>query len=129
MMNQVENQEQLESVWKKEYVQKQVNNGNNPTIYLETSELDISLNKLNDLSCPNQISEWIDNNLSREYQLKLSSSIRTRRHRSNNGTKSVDLSYISWKELSDLSNELGLSLSQTVLKTCQRYRATKKESE
>ena len=110
-----------EAGWKWKYLLKKYREGENVTKYEEQSVIDLKIQLLTTLqNSPEEIEKWIKAEMTPIQRRKMRQSIRARRKRFFNAEtqstkkKSIDLEYQSWLSLSKLSNELEMTLSETI---------------
>ncbi len=110
-----------EAGWKWKYLLKKYREGENVTKYEEQSLIDLKIQLLTTLqNSPEEIEKWIKAEMTPIQRRKMRQSIRARRKRFFNAEtqstkkKSIDLEYQSWLSLSKLSNELEMTLSETI---------------
>ena len=110
-----------EAGWKWKYLLKKYREGENVTKYEEQSLNDLKIQLLTTLqNSPEEIEKWIKAEMTPIQRRKMRQSIRARRKRFFNAEtqstkkKSIDLEYQSWLSLSKLSNELEMTLSETI---------------
>lgn len=110
-----------EAGWKWKYLLKKYREGENVTKYEEQSLIDLKIQLLTTLqNSPEEIEKWIKAEMTPIQRRKMRQSIRARRKRFFNAEtqstkkKSIDLEYQSWLSLSKLSNELDMTLSETI---------------
>lgn len=110
-----------EAGWKWKYLLKKYREGENVTKYEEQSLIDLKIQLLTTLqNSPEEIEKWIKSEMTPIQRRKMRQSIRARRKRFFNAEtqstkkKSIDLEYQSWLSLSKLSNELEMTLSETI---------------
>ena len=110
-----------EAGWKWKYLLKKYREGENVTKYEEQSLIDLKIQVLTTLqNSPEEIEKWIKAEMTPIQRRKMRQSIRARRKRFFNAEtqstkkKSIDLEYQSWLSLSKLSNELEMTLSETI---------------
>ena len=120
-MSKYQQLENLECGWKWGYLNSKILTGCNVTRWIDSSEVNSSVECLRQMeNSPLNILDWIDDNISDEYDRKLKQAIRAKRKRHFNAEqqhtkkKSVDLDYAVWQKLSDKSQELGATLSETI---------------
>ena len=120
-MSKYQQLENLECGWKWGYLNSKILTGCNVTRWIDSSEVNSSVECLRQMEIsPLNILDWIDDNISDEYDRKLKQAIRAKRKRHFNAEqqhtkkKSVDLDYAVWQKLSDKSQELGATLSETI---------------
>ncbi|KMK51201.1 Ter macrodomain organizer matS-binding protein [[Actinobacillus] muris] len=111
-----------EANWKWKYLLKKYREGENVTKHQEESLIELKMQLLTTLQhSPQEIERWIKAEMPADQRRKMRQSIRARRKRFFNAEKqstrkkSIDLTYASWKRLSELAAELEMTLSETVL--------------
>lgn len=111
-----------EANWKWKYLLKKYREGENVTKHQEDSLIALKMQLLTTLQhSPQEIEQWIKAEMPADQRRKMRQSIRARRKRFFNAEKqstrkkSIDLTYASWKGLSELAAELEMTLSETVL--------------
>ncbi|MBF0784941.1 macrodomain Ter protein MatP [Muribacter muris] len=111
-----------EANWKWKYLLKKYREGENVTKHQEESLIELKMQLLTTLQhSPQEIERWIKAEMPADQRRKMRQSIRARRKRFFNAEKqstrkkSIDLTYASWKRLSELATELEMTLSETVL--------------
>lgn len=110
-----------EAGWKWKYLLKKYREGENITKYEEESLIELKIQILTTLQdSPDEIEQWIKQEMTAEQRKKMRQSIRARRKRFFNAEKqstrkkSIDLDYASWLRLSQLSTEMEATLSETI---------------
>lgn len=113
--------ENLESGWKRDYLEKKLREGENITRYIDTSEIKIAIDEFNRIKkTPLDVKKWILTFLNPALENKLKQTIRARRKRYFDSEKiqtrkkSVDLTFDVWLQLSQLSEKNQLTLSQMI---------------
>lgn len=113
--------ENLESGWKRDYLEKKLREGENITRYIDTSEIKIAIDEFNRIKkTPLDVEKWILTFLNPALENKLKQTIRARRKRYFDSEKiqtrkkSVDLTFDVWLQLSQLSEKNQLTLSQMI---------------
>ncbi|MCD9475833.1 Ter macrodomain-binding protein MatP [Photobacterium carnosum] len=120
-MSKYQQLENLECGWKWNYLTNKILTGCNVTKWIDSSEIESSVAKLKAMeSEPVNVLDWIIGNLNQEHERKLNQAIRAKRKRHFNAEqrhtkkKSVDLDYAVWQKLSERSQSLGATLSETI---------------
>ncbi|RRN05946.1 macrodomain Ter protein MatP [Bibersteinia trehalosi] len=110
-----------EAGWKWKYLLKKYREGENITKYEEQSLIELKIQLLTTLQdSPEEIEQWIKQEMTPEQRKKMRQSIRARRKRFFNAEKqstrkkSIDLDYASWLRLSKLSNRMEMTLSECI---------------
>ncbi|AHG82682.1 hypothetical protein F542_19730 [Bibersteinia trehalosi USDA-ARS-USMARC-188] len=110
-----------EAGWKWKYLLKKYREGENITKYEEQSLIELKIQLLTTLQdSPEEIEQWIKQEMTAEQRKKMRQSIRARRKRFFNAEKqstrkkSIDLDYASWLRLSKLSNRMEMTLSECI---------------
>ncbi|AGH37509.1 hypothetical protein F543_21630 [Bibersteinia trehalosi USDA-ARS-USMARC-189] len=110
-----------EAGWKWKYLLKKYREGENITKYEEQSLIELKIQLLTTLQdSPEEIEQWIKQEMTPEQRKKMRQSIRARRKRFFNAEKqstrkkSIDLDYASWLRLSKLSNSMEMTLSECI---------------
>lgn len=110
-----------EANWKWQYLLKKHRDGESITKYDETSLIELKVQLLLTLqNSPEEIEQWVKNEMTPEQRKKMRQSVRAKRKRFFNAEsasskkKSIDLSYASWQRLSQKSKELDMTLSETI---------------
>lgn len=120
-MSKYQQLENLECGWKWAYLYNKTLVGCNVTKWIDSSEIEESIANLKVMeSEPVNILDWIVGNINQEYERKLNQAIRAKRKRyfnaeqRNTKKKSIDLDYAVWQKLSEKSQSLGATLSETI---------------
>ena len=115
--------ENLESGWKWKYLVKKHREGEPITRYIEHSMAQEAVNELLTLENePIQVLEWIDKHLNPDLVNRMNQTIRARRKRHFNAEhphtrkKSIDLDFLVWQRLANLSEHYNKTLSETIVK-------------
>ncbi|ABN74971.1 MULTISPECIES: macrodomain Ter protein MatP [Actinobacillus] len=110
-----------EANWKWKYLLKKHREGENITKYEETSLIELKVQLLTTLQhSPEEIEQWIKQEMTAEQRKKMRQSVRARRKRYFNAEKittkkkSIDLEYASWLRLSKYAKEKEMTLSEAV---------------
>ncbi|WP_324682980.1 macrodomain Ter protein MatP [Bibersteinia trehalosi] len=110
-----------EAGWKWKYLLKKYREGENITKYEEQSLIELKIQLLTTLQdSPEEIEQWIKQEMTAGQRKKMRQSIRARRKRFFNAEKqstrkkSIDLDYASWLRLSKLSNRMEMTLSECI---------------
>ncbi|WP_427834575.1 macrodomain Ter protein MatP [Actinobacillus pleuropneumoniae] len=110
-----------EANWKWKYLLKKHREGENITKYEETSLIELKVQLLTTLQhSPEEIEQWIKQEMTAEQRKKMRQSVRARRKRYFNAEKittkkkSIDLEYASWLRLSKYTKEKEMTLSEAV---------------
>lgn len=109
-----------EANWKWKYLLKKHREGENITKHTEQTLIELKVQILTTLQSPEEIEQWIKAEMTSEQRKKMRQSIRARRKRFFNAEKpstrkkSIDLDYASWLRLSKQSNEMEMTLSETI---------------
>ncbi len=113
--------ENLESGWKWNYLIKKWKDGVQITRHIDSSVSQQAIEELRSIeNDPTKVTEWIDEHMSLELDVKLKQAIRAKRKRHFNAEqvhtkkKSIDLDYRVWEKLSHRANELGCTLSDAI---------------
>jgi len=110
-----------EANWKWKYLLKKHREGENITKYEETSLIELKVQLLTTLQhSPQEIEQWIKQEMTAEQRRKMRQSVRARRKRYFNAEKittkkkSIDLEYASWLSLSKYAKEKEMTLSEAI---------------
>ncbi|WP_373778414.1 macrodomain Ter protein MatP [Glaesserella sp.] len=110
-----------EANWKWKYLLKKYREGENVTKHTERSLIELKIQLLTTLQdSPKEIEQWIKSEMTSDQRRRMRQSIRARRKRFFNAEKqstrkkSIDLDYSSWLRLSKQSNEMEMTLSETI---------------
>lgn len=110
-----------EANWKWKYLLKKHREGENITKYEETSLIELKVQLLTTLQhSPEEIEQWIKQEMTAEQRKKMRQSVRARRKRYFNAEKittkkkSIDLEYASWLRLSKYAKEKEMTLSEAI---------------
>lgn len=110
-----------EANWKWQYLLKKHREGINITKHTETSLIELKVQILITLqNSPEEIEQWVKEEMTAEQRKKMRQSIRAKRKRFFNAElqstkkKSIDLEYSSWQRLAKISNQMELTLSESI---------------
>ncbi|QIW14971.1 Ter macrodomain-binding protein MatP [Pasteurellaceae bacterium RH1A] len=113
--------ESQEASWKWKYLLKKHREGENITKHTEASLIELKVQILATLQdSPQELEQWIKAEMTPEQKKKMRQSVRARRKRFFNAEKlstrkkSIDLDYASWQRLSKQSQEMEMTLSETI---------------
>lgn len=114
--------ENLESGWKWKYLMKKHREGEEITCYLEHSMVQQVVAELQVLeNDPEKLREWMVNHINPALLNRMNQTIRARRKRHFNAEhqhtrkKSIDLEFLVWQRLSQLSQRRGKTLSEMIV--------------
>lgn len=114
--------ENLESGWKWKYLVKKHREGEAITRYIEQSAAQEAVNQLLILENePVKVLAWIKEHMSPDLDNRMKQTIRARRKRHFNAEqqhtrkKSIDLNFLVWQRLANLSQRRSLTLSETIV--------------
>jgi len=114
--------ENLESGWKWKYLVKKHREGEAITCYVEQSAAQDAVSQLLILENePVKVLEWIKEHMNPELDNRIKQTIRARRKRHFNAEqqytrkKSIDLNFLVWQRLANLSQRRSLTLSETIV--------------
>ena len=114
--------ENLESGWKWKYLVKKHREGEAITCYVEQSAAQDAVSQLLILENePVKVLEWIKEHMNPELDNRIKQTIRARRKRHFNAEqqytrkKSIDLNFLVWQRLANLSQRRSLTLSETII--------------
>lgn len=114
--------ENLESGWKWKYLMKKHREGEEITRYIEHSMAQQVIEELQTLeNDPEKLREWMSNHINPALLNRMKQTIRARRKRHFNAEhqhtrkKSIDLEFLVWQRLSQLSQRRGKTLSEMII--------------
>ena len=113
--------EHIEAKWKRQYVIKKHQEGESVTLYEKENDVIDAIRHLYQIEQNSEaINQWIEQYLHPSLTTKLNQTIRARRKRYHDATdlhtrkKSIDLNFRVWEKLSQRSQELNCTLSETI---------------
>ena len=113
--------ENLECGWKWHYLVKRHQEGEQITRYIENSAAEHAVKQLFSLeNNPVRVTEWINEHLNPDLDNRMKQSIRAKRKRhfnaeqQNTRKKSIDLEFLVWQRLANLSRRRNSTLSETI---------------